>query len=119
MFSHSISEKEKRVLLLAPSARDAEVTTSILAKVSITCEHCKSLENLTHELRDGAGAVVFSDSLHSLCGLEKLIEFFETQPPWSDLPVVMMVEPGGEPPPFVKFLPNVTFLERPAAVRPL
>jgi PAS domain S-box-containing protein len=117
MFTHSLSEQEKRVLLLAPTVRDAEVTTSILSRVKIPCEHCKSIECLTEELQKGAAAVVFSDSFHSLCGIDHLIEFFETQPSWSDLPVVLMVEPGGEPPPFARFLPNVTFLERPAPVR--
>jgi PAS domain S-box-containing protein len=117
MFSHTISEQEKRVLLLAPTARDAKVTVSLLTEAGLSCFACSSVEELGQELRRGAATVLLTDTSLFTKDLEGLVAYFENQPSWSDLPVVLLVQPGNPLPSHLQFLRNVTVLERPASTR--
>ena len=109
--------EEKRVLLVAPTRRDGEITRSLLAKAGLMCVTCEDLNHLVKELRVGAGVVLLTEEAITGKGIDELLTTVENQPSWSDLPVVMMMQQGDQSPVatnVLRSLRNVTLLERPA-----
>jgi PAS domain-containing protein len=112
-----VQSDEKRVLLLAPTARDGEITRSLLAKAGLTCVVCENLKHLVKELHVGAGVVLLTEEAITGEGIADLLATLDKQPSWSDLPVVMMMRQGDQSPiatGVLRSLRNVTLLERPA-----
>ena len=113
---------DMRVLLLAPTTRDGEITCRLLGKAGMTCFSVKNLHRLSEELRAGAGAVLLTDEAFTAAGLEELRAALDDQPPWSEIPVVIMM-PGAMDSPaaqrMVTSMRNATVLERPALMRSL
>jgi PAS domain S-box-containing protein len=112
-----IKSEEKRVLLVAPTVRDGEITRSLLAKAGLTCVVCENLNHLLKELHVGAGAVLLTEEAITGKGINELLTTVDKQPSWSDLPVVMMMRQGDQSPVatgVLRSLRNVTLLERPA-----
>lgn len=116
------SSAELRVLLLTPTARDAQVSLQILTSVGIPCEVCKGLENLRAELEIGAAALVLPEEVVVADSAATLQESFRLQPAWSDLPVIVLVRAGMQSPAVERALStlgNVSLLERPLRVSTL
>ncbi|HSN21998.1 MAG TPA: PAS domain S-box protein, partial [Usitatibacter sp.] len=114
---------ERRLLILTPTGRDAPLTRTVLAETGVRCTICADLPQLLRELARGAGAVLLSEeALGGEAQLFRLGERFSSQPPWSDLPVLMLSHPGADSPTVrqaVRVLGNVTVLERPVRVAAL
>lgn len=115
-----VAALERRVLMVAPTARDAEVSHGLLASTGIAAETCASLDALFAEMERGAAAVVVPEEVVGMGTVhDRLSQMIERQPPWSDLPVLVLARPGarsavtGEA---IRTLGNVTVLERPVQV---
>jgi signal transduction histidine kinase len=112
------TESDSRVLILSPTRRDGDVTIRLLSMVGLHCVLCPSPEILAAEIAQGAGAVLLTEQVVKAQYADSVIQILHKQPPWSDLPIVMLV-PGGPPSlnvkRFLTLLSNVTVLERPAA----
>ena len=52
---------ERRVLILAPTGRDAPLTRELLAEHGIRCFICADMAQLVNELGQGAGALLISE----------------------------------------------------------
>ncbi|WP_441985627.1 sensor histidine kinase [Microvirga sp. 2YAF29] len=104
---------EVSVLILAPHGRDGAVASAILGEVGLLASVCSSLENLVSGLERAACAVITEEALLS-ANRRELAEWIEKQPPWSDLPFILLTHRGGEPVEHLAdLLGNVTVLERP------
>lgn len=120
MATESSNEKEARVLILAPTARDADVTRSILARAEVAAEAVADLPALVREADSGAAAILMTEEALSDKGIDLLVAMLHRQPDWSDLPVVLLLRgtlqsaAAGK---IMQSLGNVTLLERPAAMR--
>ncbi len=113
-------EPERRVLLLAPRRRDAEITRDLLGKVGLECAVCPDLAALRRELAHGAGAILATGEAIVEENAAELLALLADQPPWSDLPVILLVKGGDQSPVasrVITALTNVTLLERPAPTR--
>ena len=110
-----------RVLLLPPTARDAEAIEKLLVREGIACEVCTSIAAVCEALTQGAGAVFISEeSLYA--GHKDLTEYVKVQPVWSDLPILVLSKSGVELPvlaPIVASLGNVSVVERPVRMTTL
>jgi len=112
-------EFDDRVLVLAPGGRDAALALSILRERSIRGMACSDLDSLCGELNRGAGAVVVTEEALATTDLRRLSAWLDAQPPWSDMPFVVLTRRGGDlssNPPALRLmdmLGNVSFLERP------
>ena len=112
----SVSE---RVLVVAPHGRDAAIAAAILQEARAAVHVCPDLANLLCELGDGAGAALIAEEALQDPHYPDLVRWIEQQPPWSDLPVVLIAHRGGgvERNPAARrvaaVLGNVSFLERP------
>ena len=108
-----------RALVLAPTGRDAPLTVSLLYEIGIVAEICVGVAALTTELRRGAGLAVIADEAVQTADLRPLVDFLEAQPPWSDMPIILLTHRGGGPERnpaalrLAEILGNVSFLERP------
>ncbi|UUX95064.1 ATP-binding protein [Aquabacterium sp. J223] len=108
---------EHRVLIHAPLGRDSALTARVLAGAGIDSTVCDDEAALLTALSQGAGALLLvEESLAGGALQQAVTDFLAQQPPWSDLPVLVMTKPGAnseEAQRATRRLGNVTLLERP------
>ena len=116
MNSGDLSE---RAIILAPRGRDADIAAKILTEAGLAADPAPDLSSLRDKLAAGAGLAVIADEAVQGADLRPLADFLSQQPPWSDIPIIILTQRGGGPeknPPAARLaeaLGNVTFLERP------
>ncbi len=103
--------------ILAPRGRDAQVITQVLARNGIAAETAADLPALLMQL-DRSGAVLVTEECLSGPALLEFLEVMERQPPWSDLPMLVLVTKQAGPRSathlsVLERLGNVLLLERP------
>ena len=112
---------ETRVLLLAATVKDEELTCALLARAGIACVACADQGHVCEQLTAGAGAVLIAEeAIHA--GGGGLAEWLGRQAPWSDLPVLILARAGANSVAVARAmqeLGNVTVLERPTRVAAL
>jgi signal transduction histidine kinase/ActR/RegA family two-component response regulator len=115
----------ERILILTSTQRDSESTHKLLA-VSHLCPHvCTSLENLLQTIQGGAGALVLAKEVLMGSNLKSLINYLDSQPSWSELPVIILAGTGDltqgskQAIQVMRLLRNTTVLERPVRVATL
>ena len=122
MIDPATRQLEERVLLLAPTPKDAAMTQRILGDVGIACSTCSSVQALCTELALGAGAVVLTEEASSSSEIATLVIHLRRQPPWSDMPIVVLAGAGANSSAgrsAMELLGNVTVLERPVQMASL
>jgi signal transduction histidine kinase/ActR/RegA family two-component response regulator len=115
-------DHDRRVLILAPTKKDGIITQALLIPTGVQGKICDSLNGLIAELEGGAAAVLIAEELVASNGANPLAEVIAKQPPWSDLPVLVLTRPGadsGNVDAALRTLGNVTLLERPLRVATL
>lgn len=116
------SAHDLRILLMAPTSRDGGITRELLIGAGIATELFPTLEALVAALADGAAAVMVAEE-HLTASLKApLAAWLAKQPPWSDLPILILTRPGADSPDSAeawRTLGNVTLLERPTRVTTL
>ncbi len=111
---------ETRVLLLVPTAKDAEVTRSLLGYAGLKSVICANIPSLNCEIKQGAGAVLLTEEIFTDERIAELLDLLRSQPPWSELPIVVLMRGGAESLAATRVLcslGNVTLLEKPAPMR--
>jgi two-component system, sensor histidine kinase len=114
-----VTDHEGRVLVLAPTDADAEITSSLLGDAAISCHVCRNTSELLGSVREGAGAILITEEILALDDAHALRAELRRQPAWSDVPIVLLCGARsaaaltGET---VDSLGNVTVLERPVRV---
>jgi len=107
------------VLLLTPSGRDFSVAQALLQAAGIGSLACKDVRQLGAMLGDDACCAIVADEALNGVDLAALTHWVSSQPPWSDLPFVVLTQrsAGADRRPMVARLThalgNVTFVERP------
>jgi len=107
---------DERVLVWAP-ARDGRLTCAFLTEIGFSCVSCEAWEEFRTELNSGVGAVVLAGEFLSASVLANLQAIVQAQPPWSDLPVIVVAssERVAVADPF-GMLGNVSVLQRPVSL---
>ena len=120
MFRRSVLEM--RVLILAPVGRDAALLARTLSALDVDTVVTRDTGALTELLAEGAGAAIIADEALTLAALDSLRNWLSDQPPWSDMPFIVLTS-SGEPTREshlrvreLRALGNFTLIERP--VRP-
>jgi PAS domain S-box-containing protein len=108
----------ERAIILAPTGRDNQIALMILKEGGSPAMSVTDLPSLCAQLKKGAGLAVIADEALQTSDITPLVSFLERQPPWSDLPIIILTQRGGtgRNPSAVRLanlLGNVTFLERP------
>lgn len=113
------AQPEQRVLILAPTKKDGQVSLALLAHAAIPALMCTNLEQLSAELSAGAGALVVTEDALVQSPHSPLYAALNNQPAWSELPVIALVRNSadGSIDKQLKLLGHVTILERPVLLR--
>jgi two-component system, sensor histidine kinase len=115
-------QRDRRLLALTPTAKDAAIMESILAPSGIALKFVSTLPALVTEMRSGAAAVLIPEESVAAGGGADLARMLDEQPPWSDLPVLVLTRPGADSAELsdaVRAFGNVTLLERPVRIATL
>ena len=108
-----------RALVLAPHGRDAPLSVMLLKEAGFAAQICSHFGQMVEELQNGAGLAIIADEALHNSELRRLVAILEAQPPWSDLPIILLTHRGGGPERnpaaqrLASLLGNVSFLERP------
>jgi signal transduction histidine kinase/CheY-like chemotaxis protein len=112
-------DRDYCILVFAPIGRDGPTSVDLLRSSNLMAINCRSLAELVAELAGGVGAVLIAEE--GLFGKDttSLALWLEKQPPWSDLPFVILTSHQEQPAVvawrrrMVDLLRNVSLLERP------
>jgi signal transduction histidine kinase/CheY-like chemotaxis protein len=111
---------EERILVLAPTGRDAMLTCALLEKAEIACAKCENLPELCQRFeQEGAGVLMIAEEVFVGGSLAQLSEHLSRQSSWSDIPVLIFtgktISLHGHPSTsqLLSSIANVTLLERP------
>lgn len=117
-----LEQFEERILVLAPTSRDANTSGSLFAAAGIRHCVCASIEAVCQEAGRGAGAAVVT--AEAVLGDTEgcLAAWLRRQPPWSDFPLVVLTAAGPESLRLLEALEAVghmTLMKRPVQVSTL
>jgi signal transduction histidine kinase len=116
------AERDRRLLVLAPTRRDASLTEALLVRAGISHAICQTFDVLVQSLRAGAAAILIPEEAVTSANQATLLELLAAQPSWSDLPILILTHAGADSEELrqaVETLGNVTLLERPLRVATL
>jgi signal transduction histidine kinase len=112
---------ESRILVLAPTGRDAEMTCTVLRDAGMHAEACRDMAAICAAIEEGAGALLVAEEAFDAESFALLARALARQEPWSDLPIVLLAgnafgasaDRAGR---LLAELRNVMVLERPIGV---
>ncbi|MBK9709862.1 MAG: response regulator [Kouleothrix sp.] len=116
------SQDTLRVLLVAPTGADARRSQALLAEAGIACIVCADVAALCATLQDGVGTIVLTEESLAGDNLQRLKTALNQQPPWSDLPIIVLTQGGADSRVAIyalDMLGNVMVLDRPVRVATL
>lgn len=108
-----------RVLILAPIGRDASASAEVLSRIGLRTEICPDLPCVMDRIDTDVAAVLVAEEALFGKDIAALAGWVERQPPWSDMPFVVLTSHLGHPAvakwrlQLVSSLRNVSLLERP------
>jgi signal transduction histidine kinase len=113
------SDVPSNVLILAPVGRDARACAALVEQAGLKPYVCSDIPSLIAQLELHADVVMIAEEALYGKALDPLEAWVATQPPWSDLPFVVLTN-HNEGTRFTQFradlvrkLRNISFLERP------
>ena len=113
---------DDRILILAPTGRDAPLATAMFRHAGVEGLTCGSMDEVLAELEAGAGVLLLAEEALSAAAHTALVRWLRRQPSWSDLPIILITGTRDSDVPSVKAissldpLGNVALLERPVRV---
>jgi signal transduction histidine kinase/ActR/RegA family two-component response regulator len=105
------------VLIFCPTGQDAMLVARLFANASIAHRVCAAIDELDPQIAHFAGAVLIAEESLSVPVMRRITRLIDAQPPWSDLPFLVLTTPGADSE-LVRhaaaLMHNVTLIERPA-----
>src|SRR5688572_9689087 len=90
MSAGEVNPREQRVLVLASDDADASFVRAVLSAAGLAGDFCADGDALCAAVDEGAGALVVADGALTPAKAACLQETLGRQPPWSDLPLVLL-----------------------------
>ena|GEM_PF-2773513 len=114
--------EDLRVLILAPTQRDASITAQFMEREKIPYHICANVQDICDEIAKGAGAAIITEE-SVLADKDNLIQdTIEKQQAWSDFPLLVLTragEPSLEARKKTNKIPHITLIRRPVQVAEL
>jgi len=113
---------ENRVLILAPTGRDAVLASQILGDMGMLCRACADEADLCREIGEGAAVAILAEEALHPWTVNSLLNALGRQGPWSDLPLIVFTRGERSSETILEALGplgNATILERPVRVSTL
>lgn len=102
--------------ILAPGGRDASVVGDILHRAGMLSFASTDVDELLGDLTAKVGTAIIAEEALGSKQVDALRQWLDDQPPWSDLPIILMTKRNGNAVQQVRLaeqLRNVTMIERP------
>jgi len=117
------SSFEQRIVALVPTHQDATMCQTVLNRAGLEAAFCADLAQLCREFQTGgAAAILLTEEALLPRQSEEFLGLLASQPRWSDIPVVVLLQGGVESPavvPVLERIDNVVLLSRPLQVSAL
>jgi signal transduction histidine kinase/ActR/RegA family two-component response regulator len=111
--------RERTLLILTPTGRDAQLVTDVLARAKLPSEVMLDASSLCAKVDEGTGAILLAEEALSPSALNVLSATLAKQASWSDLPIIIFAVPtdsttaNARQQRMLDALGNVTIMERP------
>ena len=117
----SAEDLSRRVLIVAPIGRDAELMCRHLSADHLACEACADLDELCGEIDRGVGALIFTEEALNPEAVPRLAQTLDRQPAWSDVPIIVLSALETKDRTFAALgrRTNVTVVDRPVRIQSL
>jgi signal transduction histidine kinase/CheY-like chemotaxis protein len=105
------------VLIFCPTGKDAALIARLFENASISHRICTSIDELNPTVSTYAGAALIAEEWFSAKTMQRIVQVVDRQPPWSDLPFLVLTAPGADSEVTRRassLMHNVTLIERPA-----
>ena len=86
---------EDRIIILAPIGQDAPAMASLLTSQGLDAIVCGTALDTCHQLSVGGAVLLVTEESLELPHISHLLHHLKTQPPWSELPMIVLTR-GGE-----------------------
>lgn len=112
---------EQRIIVVAPTGRDADLIYGLLVDAGLSALVCPTVIAALGDAETAAGALVVADEALDLDAVRRFAQFRAEQPPWSDLPIIVLTRKGilHARHEFVSDIGQVSIIERPVGRRSL
>src|SRR5215212_8196867 len=90
MAEEPIAAIEGRILLLAPTRKDAAAAGNVFATAGLALTLCDDLAGLCAEIERGAAVAIVPDEAIMGDREGRLRRLLAEQPPWSDFPLIVL-----------------------------
>jgi len=120
----SLDRTSRRLLIVAPYGRDADLISTHLDAATLPCRVCHGFEELCRELAEGAGALLITEEALQPEETPRLARALDQQPPWSDVPIIILAGDASIDSQSRSFgelgrRTNVTIIDRPVRIQSL
>jgi signal transduction histidine kinase len=108
-----------RILILAPTGNDAQVTAKFLKSSGHQVHVCRDMDEVCREAESHEDVLLLAEETLNAASVQSLSAMLDRQPPWSDIPITIITSGGEASPGRLLILgslgrrANVTLLERP------
>src|SRR3954451_23908348 len=89
------NSSDERILIIAPVGQDAAVMANLLQEQGFQTVICRGAADCGRHFPHGAGVLLMTEEALELSEVPKLLELLSKQPPWSELPLILLTS-GGE-----------------------
>jgi signal transduction histidine kinase len=87
--------KDESVIIIAPVGQDAEAMAALLDVEGFETQICHGSDEYSRQIMNGAGALLLTEEALESDKGSLLLNTLKAQPPWSELPVIILTS-GGE-----------------------
>ena len=117
-------DEDERVLIMAPVGKDATAMAALLYADGFEVRICAGADECSRQIAAGTGALLLTEEALESPLLSNLLEVLKAQPPWSELPLIIITSGGESRRARLLDLAaaaagTVTLLERPISTRTL
>jgi signal transduction histidine kinase len=91
----TLAASEYCVAMLASTEADAEIARRVLQDAQIGFVPCAGVEQLCAAIDAGVAAVLIPEEVLTSANAERIAKALERQPPWSNLPFIVLRRPPG------------------------
>ncbi|MGA7273312.1 MAG: sensor histidine kinase [Candidatus Udaeobacter sp.] len=91
----SQTEKEQRVIIIAPIKQDAAAMAALLGAEGYKTHTGEFVDEVSRHMTDGAGTLVLTEEALESPHVSQFLNILQDQPSWSELPLIILTS-GGE-----------------------
>ncbi len=121
MSDESAGNLEERILLLAPTRRDAAAAGRVFHAAGIALTICQNIAEVCSEIMRGAAVAIVPDEAIRNDKQGCLARLLKDQPPWSDFPLIVLTPPhlAAGAASALELVGDMTLMRRPIEIRSL